>query len=456
MPQPEGGARVLVVDDHLQMAEALADGLEERGFVAVGTSSSTEAARLLEDERFDALVTDLRMPQVDGLALLAISRKLDARRPVIVMTAYGQIDSAIECIRNGAHHYLSKPFKVDELALFLQRALDEAKLRRKASALEAALHERFKAANLLSNSAAMVQLKQSVERVAQFDTSVLIAGETGTGKSLVAKTIHALSARASKPLVTVSCAAIPENLIESELFGFARGAFTGAQAPRVGLIEEADQGTLFLDEIGELALPLQSKLLDVLERRRVRPVGANAEREVDVRLIAASNRDLRAQVAKGAFREDLLYRLEVVTVELPPLRQRREDVPLLALHFLGEHRKKHPQSPLERLAPETMKRLVDHDWPGNVRELEHLIERLVTMASGPVAAVTELPARVAEPRKESLEIKGPIVPMRDAQKQYAAYVLEQLGGRRMIAAERLQIDPKTLAKYLAPDEGHGE
>ncbi|MFT3835374.1 MAG: sigma-54 dependent transcriptional regulator [Myxococcaceae bacterium] len=451
MPLLDAKARVLVVDDHPQMAETLADGLSERGFDAVGLASSVDAVKVLEEQRVDALVTDLRMPKVDGLELLTVSRKLDARRPVIVMTAYGQIDSAIECIRNGAHHYLSKPFKVEELALFLERALDEAKLRRKASALEAALHERFKASNLLGQSAAMVQLKQSVERVAQFDTSVLIAGETGSGKSLVAKTIHALSERASRPLVTVSCAAIPENLIESELFGFAKGAFTGAAAPRTGLIEEADQGTLFLDEIGELALNLQGKLLDVLERKRVRPVGANAERAVDVRLIAASNRDLREMVEKGTFRQDLLYRLEVVTLELPPLRQRRDDVPLLVEHFLAAHKQRHARSPLERIDPLAMKRLVEHDWPGNVRELEHVIEGLVTLATGPVATIGELPPRIAAVKKEQLEINGPIVTMREAQKAYAAWVLEQLGGKKMAAAEKLQIDPKTLAKLLGSD-----
>ncbi len=457
MPPPEAKARVLVVDDHHEMAEALADGLNERGFEAVGCSSSTDAARALEEDRYDALVTDLRMPRVDGLELLGVSRRLDPARPVIVMTAYGQIDSAIECIRNGAHHYLSKPFKTDELALFLARALDEAKVRREASALKATLFEHFAAKNLLGDGPAMRQLKQTVEKVARFDTSVLIAGETGTGKSLVAKTIHALSPRAARALVTVSCAAIPENLIESELFGFARGAFTGAATARTGLIEEADGGTLFLDEIGELALNLQGKLLDVLERKRLRPVGANAERAVDVRVIAASNRDLRAQVVKGAFREDLLYRLEVVTLEIPPLRQRRDDVPLLAEHFLAAHRLKHPQSPLERLAPDAMRRLVEHDWPGNVRELEHLIERLVTLAAGPVATAADLPARIAEPRREALEIKGPLVTMREAQRQYAAWVLEQLGGKRMAAAEKLQIDPKTLARYLlADDDAKGE
>jgi two-component system, NtrC family, response regulator HydG len=445
-------ARVLLLDDQLSMAEMLADGLGERGYDAVAVGSAKKALKMLEEERIDALVTDLRMPEIDGLEMLALSRKLDPERPVIVMTAYSAVDTAIESIRRGAYHYLTKPFKVDELDLFLARALDEARLRRETIALKRALRDRFSVENLVGRSAAMAEVAELIERVANADVPVLILGETGTGKGVVARAIHAQGERAGGPFVSVNCAALPENLLESELFGHVKGAFTGASASRDGLFAEADGGTLLLDEIGEMSPGLQAKLLHVLESGRVRAVGSSKERAVSVRILAATHRDLRARIATGQFREDLLYRLEVVTIELPPLRHRRDDLPALVAYFLSRARARHPQSPVERIGRDVLDVMLDYAWPGNVRELEHVIERLVLLGRTPEVPASELPPSVRAKPRGTMAFEGPIVPMRELQRRYAAWVYEQLGARNMITAERLGIDPKTLSRLLTIED----
>jgi two-component system response regulator HydG len=446
-------ARVLIVDDERAMAEMLADGLADRGYQATALSSGEEAALRLRDESYDALVTDLRMPGVDGLALLAEARRLSPDLPVIVMTAYGAVDSAVESIRRGASHYLTKPFKLDELCLFLDRLLDERRVRREATSLRAALHDRPPEAGIIGASPAMRRVFEVIERMARSDVPVLLLGETGTGKGLFARILHAHSARASGPFVTVNCAALPEPLLESELFGHVKGAFTGATRDAKGLLVESSGGTLFLDEIGEMSPAVQAKLLDVLERRVVRAVGAPRERPVDLRVVAATHRDLGERVAAGAFREDLRYRLDVVSVELPPLRHRREDIPLLLEHFLREARKRHPSSPAERFAPETLARLLDHRWPGNVRELGYAVERLVLLARGAELGGEDLPPAIAAAKSEGSVFGGPVMPVRELQRRYAAWALEQLGGHRKRTAERLGIDLKTLAKWLSEGEG---
>jgi two-component system response regulator HydG len=447
-------ARVLVVDDELPMAEMLADGLVDRGYVASALASGREAASVLEREPIDVVVTDLRMPQIDGLGLLAMSRKLDPTRPVIVMTAYSAIDTAIESIRQGAYHYMTKPFKVDELALFVERALSESRLRREAIALRRAMREQFGIENLVGSSPAMSEVCDLVERVADATVPVLIVGETGTGKGLVARAIHAQGARAEAPFIAVNCAALPENLLESELFGHVRGAFTGATANRTGLIGEADSGTLFLDEIGEMAPPLQAKLLHVLESGTVRAVGSNRERTVNARILAATHRDLRSLVKAGTFREDLLYRLDVVTIAIPPLRLRRDDLPLLIAHLLEQSKKKHPQSPVQRISQEVLDRLFEHSWPGNVRELEHVIERAVLLAHDPTIAIQDLPPSVTDDsRSTGMTFVGEILPLREMNRSYALWAYERLGGRKGLTAEKLGVDHKTLNKWLVGDAG---
>ena len=448
MTERKKDARVLLVDDDRALLETLADGLADAGYDPVMMVSSTEAAALLHKPEFDALVTDLRMPGKDGIGLLALSRRVAPERPVIVMTAHSALDSAIESIKKGAYHYLTKPFKVEELALFLGRALEEAKLRREARTLRRALREGSSIENVIGRSGGMREVCSLVSRVADADVTVLILGETGTGKGLIARAIHSEGRRSSGPFVTLSCAALPEQLLESELFGHVKGAFTGATSSRRGLLEEADGGTLFLDEIGEMAIGLQAKLLGVLESGVVRAVGANKEVAVDVRFVAATHRDLRARVGSGHFREDLLFRLDVVSVEIPPLRQRKGDLPELVAHFLERARRARPASPVMRLSSDVMAKMVDHSWPGNVRELEHVLERLVILGTNTEAGLDELPPTFAAAQPEASTFSGAVEPLEAMERRYAAWALEQLDGRRMLTAEKLDIDRKTLARLL--------
>jgi two-component system response regulator HydG len=445
--------RVLVVDDNLEMARTIADGLEDHGYDAVALGSGRKALEWLTQNSCDALVTDLRMAGLDGLGLLTASRKQAPERPVIVMTAYSAVDSAIECIRQGAYHYLTKPFLIDELAIFLQRALDETRVRREASALKTTLRERYSRSQLLGNSAPMRALRDLLERIADADTPVLIGGETGTGKGLVARVIHIDSHRASGPFVTVNCAAIPEALLESELFGHERGAFTGALTSRKGLFAEADGGTLFLDEIGDMSLPLQAKLLHVLESQTIRPVGSNKELKIDVRILAATHRDLHLAVQKGSFREDLFYRLDVVVLTLPALRHRREDIPELLAHFLRVQHARHPDSKVEKFSPEALSYLLRYDWPGNVRELAHLVERAVILGREAEVPVNTLPSSMhTQQNSGGPTFEGEVLPMRELQRRYAAWALVQLGGNKRRTAEKLDMDHKTLAKLVAEEE----
>jgi two-component system response regulator HydG len=446
-------ARILVVDDQLEMAETLAEGLHDHGYDAVPCAVSRDAARRLEAELFDAVITDLRMPQVDGLGLLAVSRKCAPERPVIVMTAYGAIETAVDAIRQGAYHYLTKPFAIGELVLFVERALAHTKIRREAHALRRALRAQAGIGSLVAVSAEMQEVLDVALRLADAQTPVLITGETGTGKTALARAIHASSSRSPAPFVSINCAALPEALLESELFGHLRGAFTGATSNRTGLFEEARDGTLLLDEIGEMSPALQAKLLHVIETGCVRAVGATKERPVDVRVLAATHRNLRERVQAGGFREDLLYRLDVVTIELPALRHRRPDLPLLVERLLAEARAKHSRSPVEGLTPEAMTQLLEYSWPGNIRELAHVIERVVLLGQGSLVRVSDLPPHVTNSPPPGLPdvLAGGVISIRDLQRRYASWALERMGGHKGRTAEALDVDGKTLAKWLAPE-----
>ncbi len=447
MPEKRKSPRVLVVDDDRPLLETVSDGLADAGYEVVVTASSADAVVALTQPDLDAFVTDLRMPGVDGIGLLARSRQAAPERPVIVMTAYSAVDSAIESIRKGAYHYLTKPFKVEELTLFLGRALEEATLRREATTLRRALREESSLESVIGKSGGMREVCSLASRVADADVPVLILGETGTGKGLLARALHREGRRRAGPFVTLNCAAVPEQLLESELFGHVKGAFTGASSSRKGLLEEADGGTLFLDEIGEMPIGLQTKLLGAIESGVVRAVGGNREVPVDVRFVAATHRDLRARVATGQFREDLMFRLDVVSIEIPPLRQRRGDLPDLVAHFLERARKKYPASPVTRLSPVAMKSVLEHSWPGNVRELEHAFERVVLLGTAAEGGLGDLPASVAA-RPCATEFTGPVEPLASLERRYAAWALDQLDGRRMLTAEKLDIDRKTLARLL--------
>jgi two-component system response regulator HydG len=441
--------RVIVVDDNFEMARTIAEGLVDRGYDAVAVASGQEALARLRGETVDALVTDLRMPKVDGLELLAESRRLMPERPVIVMTAYSAIDTAIESIRQGASHYLTKPFKQDELVIFLQRALDEARLKRETLALKTALRTRFSAKSIIGHSPAIQAVRERIARVADAPAPVIIFGETGTGKGLVARALHADSQRAGRAFVSVNCAALPEPLLESELFGYVKGAFTGAASDRAGLFAEADGGSLFLDEIAEMPPALQAKLLHVLESGTVRPVGAARQRQVDVRIIAATHRNLGQAVREGTFREDLLYRLDVVSIVVPSLRDRREDIPELLTHFLHESQAKYPQSGVRGFSAKAMAQLRGHVWFGNVRQLAHTVERLVLLGRSSEIDIDEVAEFVADGEHQSrLDFHGDILPLKEVDRLYAAWALAQTGGHRGKTAEKLGIDPKTLRKWL--------
>ena len=442
-------ARVLVVDDNLEMARTLGEGLGDHGYLATAVSSGAEAIGLMEAGGIDAVVTDLRMPNVDGLAVLESSRRLDPSRPVIIMTAFSAIDSAVESIRRGANHYLTKPFKQDELLIFLGRALEEVRLRREAAALKRELGGRAMAKTIVGDSPPIRALRELVARVADAPVPILIQGETGTGKGLVARALHTEGGRAAGPFVAINCAAIPEGLLESELFGYVRGAFTGAVHDRAGLFAEASGGTLFLDEIGEMSPALQAKLLHVIEAQSVRPVGGTREVPVDARIVAATNRNLMVAVREGKFREDLLYRLDVVAIALPALRDRREDLPQLCAHLMANLRGRYPTSPVERLGPEALAVMGRHPWPGNVRELGHVLERIVLLGRSAEIGVDDLPPALRDPAAaDPLEFRGEILPIRELQRRYAAWALTQTGGHRARAAEQLGIDVKTLRGWL--------
>jgi len=441
--------KVLVVDDKLEMAEMVAEGLEEHGFVATATASPRKAFVLLGSREIDALVTDLRMPEIDGLRLLAVSREADPDRPVIIMTGFGAVDSAIESIRKGAFHYLTKPFKTEELVLFLQRGLEQGELRRETEALRRALRDGLPHPLLLGRSKAIRELIDNMARVADAATPVLVLGETGTGKSLVARALHEESSRKAGPFVTVNCAAIPEALLESELFGHVKGAFTGAVVAKPGLFVAAEGGTLLLDEIGDMPLGLQAKLLDVLSRGVVRPVGGTRERPINARIVAATHRHLREMVQKGTFREDLYFRLSVLTLEIPPLRRRVEDIPLLVTHYFESFKKQHPTSVAKKIEREALDQMLTYRWPGNVRELSHVIERAILLARGPSIAVGDLSADLLKgPHSSALSFGGQVLPLREVQRRYARWAFEELQRARSRTAERLDVDPKTLDKLL--------
>jgi DNA-binding NtrC family response regulator len=442
---------ILVADDDPVARDLLVEVLVREGYRVRAAGGGEECLRLAEAEPFDLALVDLRMPDLDGLAVLHRLSKLSAPLPVLILTAFATMDTAVEAIRAGAYDYLSKPFRIEEIKAAVRRTLEAQRLGRENREYRRELQGRYRPENLVGQSPEMVAIYKMIARVAAQDTTVLIQGETGTGKALVARAIHYASARAARPFVVVDCTAVPEALFESELFGHERGAFTGALQSRRGLIETADGGTCFLDEVGELPLPLQAKLLRLLQDRVIRRVGGNESIGVDVRIIAATNRDLRKRFEEGAFREDLYYRLNVVAIRVPPLRERKQDIPLLAQHFLNTWAA--AGQPARRLARETLARLADYDWPGNVRELEHVIERALTLSSSELILPDDLP-----PELERATPAPPTLPPRrmtlEALKHwYVHTVLEEAGGNKARAAELLGIDRRTLYRILEAKGG---
>ncbi len=377
-PNPGAMPRVLVVDDQKNMRATTAMVLRQEGYLVGEAAGVEEALRLLEAESFELVLTDLRMEPQDGMELLRRALEISPGTQVIVMTAYGTIESAVDAMRLGAADYISKPFKESELLVRVEKALEKRRLLEQVAALTGEFRDRYGLESLIGQSPPLREMIARIVRVAPTDSTVLITGESGTGKELVARAVHTASARASRPFVTVNCAAVTASLLESELFGHAKGAFTGALRARRGLYEEADGGTLFLDEIGETDTNFQAKLLRALQEGEIRRVGESQTVLVDVRIVAATNQDLRLAIAQKRFREDLFYRLNVVPIRVPPLRERKADVPLLAAHFLARFNVRNRTR--KELTDNAIERLLEHDFPGNVRELENVITQAASLS----------------------------------------------------------------------------
>jgi len=438
--------RILLVDDDAEMVSLARAELAREGFEVIPAASGAKGLELLREQPVDVVVTDLRMQDVDGMEILRTAADLQPEAKVIMITAFGSIASAISAMRAGAFDYLSKPFEMEELTLTVNKALEDALLRRENTRLRGELERRYQFGNLIGGSQAMLAVFDMIKRVAGSDINVLITGESGTGKELVAKAIHYNSPRRRARFVPINCAGIPETLLESELFGHVRGAFTGATASRKGLIEEAHGGTVFLDEIAEMPMLLQAKLLRVLEDKEVRPLGSNRGTVIDFRVVAASNKDLRARVAAGAFREDLFFRLNVAGIHLPLLRERGEDLRLLTQHFIGKHAGTQGRS-IRGISREALALLEAYPWPGNVRELENAVEHAVAFAQGDTILPEDLPSVLHEERGSLIEIgTSRAMTLRELQERYITRILEETGGDCEEAARILGVHPRTLRR----------
>ena len=445
--------RIVLVDDDQEMRDMLCDYLAGVGFEVVPYGLASKAFKELSEgavglgyppSSVDAIITDLNMPEMDGIEFIQRVKKIDSNIPIILVTAFGTIESAIEATKVGAYSYVVKPFKLNEFEVTLSRALAHGHLTRDNEILRQEVKKTWGLGHIIGKSKPMADVLQLVRRVANASANILVTGESGTGKEVIAKSIHENGFRKKNSFVAVNCSAIPENLMESELFGHIKGSFTGAYADKIGLFEEANGGTLFLDEIGDLDLGLQSKLLRVLQEKTIKPVGSTKTKKVDVRIVAATHKDLKKAIKEGTFREDLFYRLCVIPVHLPSLRERREDIPLLAEHFLNKYSALN-NSRVKGLSPEAMSRLVMHKWAGNVRELENFIERLVVLSTNKVIQSSEINLQennsyegcysqsvVDWPSLETLE------------KRYIEAVLEKVNGKKEKASKILGINRRTL------------
>ncbi len=440
--------RVLVVEDHETERRAVSQILKSEGFTVLGAESADKAVGYI-DENIDVVLSDLNMGDVSGIDLLQLWKKRKPETQFILLTGHSSVNSAVEAIKAGAYDYLTKPINPDELVLLIKRAVGDVRKDKEIDSLRRRLDQKFGLDQIIGQSKPMKDVFAKIQRAAPVDSTVLILGESGTGKELVAQALHHNSNRKKGPFVAVNCAAVPATLVESELFGHVRGAFTGATDRRVGRFEQADGGTLFIDEIGDFELGLQAKLLRVLETFTVTPVGGHEDRKVEVRVLAATSRDLKKMVADGTFREDLYYRLNVVAITLPPLRQRPDDLPILVEHFLKEISENKHTAP-KRISPEVMRRLAQYRWPGNVRELRNALESMMVLADGEMLTENDLPDRILSGAAETSAPQDlPTgLTMEELEKLAIAKALDQSGGNRTHAAERLGISVRTLQRKL--------
>src|SRR5713101_4516760 len=437
---------LLVVDDDAHIREVCRTVAEESSMKVYDVPSAEEALELMEVSSIDILLTDLRLPGTSGLELLKKVTSIHPDVAVVMLTQYGTIDSAVEATRMGAADYVTKPFRVEELRARLEQVTHGVELRRENRLLREQLRSRPGFGGLIGMSPRMERVYKMIEKVSVRDHPVLILGESGTGKELVARSIHFSGPRKDRPFAPVDCSALVPTLIESELFGYVKGAFTGAMQAKQGLLEAAQGGTLFLDEIGDLPVDLQAKLLRVLQEREVKPVGSTERRQINVRIIAATNRDLETAIRNGAFRQDLYFRLNVVQLKLPPLRDRKSDIPLLVTAFLEKF--SDPRGPVRTISEDAMRRLIAYDWPGNVRELENAIERAVALGSGPILHVGDLPSNLQYPTTERTPEKDEILPLEELERRAILRTLRETGGDKLSAARMLGIGKTTLYRKL--------
>jgi two-component system response regulator PilR (NtrC family) len=450
-------ARILVVDDERSMRELLAIVLRREGYEVLLADSGRAAIDALEHEPVDILISDIKMPDLSGVEVLRAAKKIDQDILGIMITAFASTDTAVDAMRLGACDYLSKPFDVDLLKMKVREKIENRRLRQENVLLKRTLGMSHKFSNIIGRSEAMLALFKLIETVAKTNSTILLTGESGTGKGLVAQAIHFHSLRREKPMVSLNCGALPETLLESELFGHMRGSFTGADTNKKGLLEVAEHGTIFLDEIGEMSAVMQVKLLRVLQERRFRRVGGLEEVQADIRVIAATNQDLTRLVAEGRFREDLFYRINVIPVTLPPLRERREDIPLLADHFLAKYSEQMGKS-ISGISHDAMQWLVRHDWPGNIRELENVIERAVALETTPAILSDSLPPTIRGEAAATGNMQAMnALPesgfdleshVKEIERAYIAQALQRSGGVQVRAAELVGMSFRSFRYYV--------
>lgn len=441
--------RILIVEDELIARENLDHVLTKEGYNTVAVDSGVRAFKELERQEFDLVMTDLRMQQVDGMQVLERTKELYPDTEVVVITGFATVSTAVEAMQKGAYHYLPKPYKIEEVRILVRQALEKRWLRQEVTDLKRQVQSQKTVPFLVGKSPRIEALKQTIEQIAPTDATVLILGETGTGKELVAKAIHHLSLRAEKRFMAINCGAFSEELLANELFGHEKEAFTGARGVKKGLLEVAGGGTVFLDEIGEMPQSMQVKLLRVLQEKTLMRVGGTSEIPVDLRVLAATNKDLKGEVERGNFRQDLYYRINVVTLEVPPLVERQDDIPLLVQHFLRKFAELQEKK-LEKIAPAVMEALINYEFPGNIRELENIMERAVTLCNGPVIEMAHLPLDFQQPHMFQVQRhqKREFHSLEENEKEYISWVVKQVNGNKTKAAEILGIDRVSLWRKL--------
>jgi DNA-binding NtrC family response regulator len=441
---------ILIVEDEAKMRRLLELNLGEEGFTTHAAADAESGLKLLGSEKIDLIITDFRLPGMNGLEFLQAVKRVNAAVPIVMMTAYGSVESAVEAMKMGASDYVLKPFSLAEMVMVIRKELDAHKLREENRSLREALGQRYEYANIIARSERMQQVLALVERVAPTNSTVLLGGESGVGKDLIARAIHEHSLRASGPFLKINSTAIPENLLESELFGYEKGAFSGATGTKPGKFELADKGTLFLDEIGDVPPAIQVKLLRVLQERQFERLGGTKTLKVDVRLVAATNRDLRAALEDGTFREDLYYRLNVVAIDIPPLREHKEDIPALVGFFLARSARESGK-PVRDITPAALQKLMNFHWPGNVRELENILERGVTLSSGPMLDVADI--HLDTPAGSRASGVAPVIPegmtLEKWEDEIIREALQRANGNKSQAARALGLSRNALRYRLS-------